>query len=194
MKKAVKVLSITILMISIVISASTVFAASHSHKYNTQYICNDNNTHTIVKTCSCGKTTRKTSKHSCSTVVGYTYADNKKHNVSYSCKCGYVKSNAKLMSHNYKKGVCTKCGYNRFMSATNVSGTGVCDIYGGTAFHDWGIKKSCPKCNSGEWDYVGAKRIRECKATVWHEKTTVYHQQVKCRNCGEKYWNRCYNE
>ncbi len=132
--------------------------------------------------------------HRYSSNASYEKVDNTYHYKIQTCTCGYKKKT--LVKHNTKSGSCTYCGHKNSegLGGATKRGNGTCAWLISKSLNDNWIYSNCPGCGSTSASFYRRKVIRKNVSVVGGGRVTIYHQQVKCNNCGKKYWNKCYYE
>lgn len=154
------------------------------------YSQKDSTYHNIVYKCKkCGQNYTKQAKH---------YYSNG------TCKyCGYAKPTATKKPTPTKKPTTTKTSAAT-TTTTKTSGVlcankdkqGKCWMLGSLFKNENDIHATCPKCGASGTNatYVSTKKRGTSVRVGSGKKFSVYHQYVKCNNCGKKYYNYCYDQ
>lgn len=154
---------------------------------------NDSKKHRVTYTCRvCYQQYTKDVNHSFKYRSEQKSGDNVYHNyVKYCSKCGYLPGVTKQVKHSYNKGVCRSCGYQN--TAKVYKAGGECSIYLAKPFNDINIYSNCPGCGSYSTTWINNKQIRKNQPIAGGKRITIYHQYVKCKACGKKYYNKCFH-
>lgn len=175
-----------------------IYAAVHRHTAVTTNVIpqniNDSKKHRATYTCkTCHQQYTKDLNHVFKTRIERDGNNNVYHNsVKYCYKCGYVSPQKKQIKHSFYKGVCGKCGHQNTTRVYKAGGE--CAAYLCKPRNDSQIYVNCPKCGSYSSSYAGKQLIRKNQPIAGGARISIWHQRVKCNDCGKKYLNRCYHQ